>query len=146
MCALCQVGEKSIPLCSGGSSPGLGPNVAPGTDGQSKRGHGRIVRSFEYRNDIVTPQCPEKLLPGNAEFFCQFPYGVGALCGVFSVANPLIRETRQDNVCRHDDFSLSRLRPLKQSLTAARPRGACATNQAKRRCRRQSAATRGQTA
>jgi hypothetical protein len=103
---LCQFGENSIHLLSGENSQGLGPEVTPGSDGQAKRGHGCIVGCFEYCNDIVTPQRPEKLLRGNAEFFCKFLYGVGSLGSVFGLANSLIGETREDNITRHDDFSL----------------------------------------
>src|SRR6202521_1021879 len=109
---LCQFGENSIHLLSGERSQGLGPDVTPGTDGQAKRGHGCIVECFEYSNDIITPQCPVKLLGGNTEFFCQFLYGVGPLCGVFGAPNPLIGETREDNVSGHDDFSLRSVKPM----------------------------------
>src|SRR5205807_627171 len=89
-----------------------------------------IVRCVEYCNDIVSAQCPKKLLHCNAEFLCQFLYGIGPLCSVFDVANSLIGEAREDNVSGHDDFSLTKCEANGTTVDGGTAsKGACLTSQ-----------------
>jgi hypothetical protein len=53
------------------SPQGLGADITGGTNGQSKRGHGRIVGCIEYRNDVVASQRPEEVLRVTPNFLAR---------------------------------------------------------------------------